>query len=82
MSTGTKSVPDRPNTALMRDCRCPFMEEIRGKTIQCEGPMGDVSVVLKFRTARKMEMHAATYCKDKYDYCEVCRMVMAAKYED
>lgn len=75
-------MPDRPNTCMMRDCRCPFMEDMRGKCITCEGPMGDASVTLRFRTQLRMERHAETYCKQRYEYCEIYRMVMAAKYEE
>lgn len=74
--------PDRLNTCGMRDCKCPMMQEMRGKCVVCEAPMDGATVSLKFKTARKMEKHAEIYCKENYRYCEVYRMVMAAKYDD
>lgn len=82
MSRNTKAGSERLNTHLMRDCRCPFMKEIYGKRIVCEGPMDDVKSGLQFKSARQLEKHAAAYCTKNYRYCEIYRMVMAAKYED
>ena len=84
MSQGKKSANKRENqnTHIMRDARCPFMRESRGKAIECEGPMDEVSTGLKFASKRKLEKHAAIYCANNYRYCEVYTMVMAAKYED
>ena len=82
MSRNTKAASDRLNTHLMRDCRCPFMQEIRGKRISCEGPMDNVKSGLQFESAKKLDKHAAVYCCKNYRYCEIYRMVMAAKYEE
>lgn len=78
----TRAKPERINTCMMRDCKCPMMQEMRGKTVMCEAPMDGANVILKFRSGRKMENHAEIYCKGNYRYCEIYRMVMAAKYED
>lgn len=82
MSQDIRAGSDRLNTHLMRDCRCPFVKEIRGKCIECEGPMDEAKTGLQFKSARQMEKHAAAYCTKNYRYCEIYRMVMAAKYED
>lgn len=73
---------DRASTNRMRDCKCPFVQRIEGKRIECEGPADNVVVGLRFRTARAAEKHLCNYCEKNFRYCEIYRMVMAAKYEE
>lgn len=73
---------DRASTNRMRDCKCPFVQRMESKRIECEGPADGMVVGLRFRTARAAEKHAAIYCDKKYECCEIYRMVMAAKYEE
>lgn len=82
MSRAAKSKREKLNTYIMRDSLCPFMRESRGKCVECEGPMDDAATLLKFKSLRQLEKHARTYCGGNFRYCEVYRMVMAAKYEE
>lgn len=73
---------ERENTCLMRDCKCPFMVAILDRSIECEAPMDGAKNILRFEEKRQLKRHAGMYCTKNYCYCEVYRMVMAAKYED
>ncbi len=82
MSRATNCKREKMNTHIMRDSLCPFMRESRGKCVECEGPMDEVATMLKFKSLHQLEKHARAYCGGNYRFCEVYRMVMAAKYED
>ena len=82
MSRGKKKTADRVKTFIMRDARCPFIKTAHGKCVECEAPMDNAKQILHFRTEAQMEKHARNYCCENYQYCELYRIVMAAKYEE
>lgn len=63
-------------------CRCPFFRSKGGASVCCEGFADDNTVSVRFLERDKLEQHWECYCCTRYDYCEIYRMVMEAKYED
>lgn len=62
---------------------CPFYKYCRHNAhkICCEGPIPDTSVSINFRCGRDLRIHIETFCKDKYEFCELYGPTIA-KYEE
>lgn len=63
-------------------CRCPFFRNKGSVSVCCEGFTDDNTVSVRFFERKKLEQHWECYCCARYDYCEIYRMVMEAKYEE
>lgn len=64
------------------DVLCPFYKYDDGKRrITCEGVMGDSSLALIFKTRADFENTLCDLCCERYDSCEVYKMLMQ-KYID
>ena len=64
------------------DCRCPFFRSVGEKSVCCEGFMEGCTVSVRFVRPRLLDKHWRLYCCGRYDYCEIYRMVMEAKYDE
>ncbi len=67
---------------LKVDIKCPFFKNIKkGTTIICEGPYdGCTGISLSHETKGEMDKQRKLFCCDRYQNCEIYRMIMAAKY--
>lgn len=64
------------------DVLCPFYKYDDGKKrITCEGVMGNSSLTLIFRKRAYYEQNIRSLCCERYDSCEVYKMLMQ-KYTD
>lgn len=65
-----------------RDIKCPFFKHINGNcNICCEGLYdGCQSIQLCHKTKKDLRQQTKLFCEDKYEYCEVYRMIVASKY--
>lgn len=61
---------------------CPFYkhDDFKTRALICESIMPG-TFTTRFTYKRDFEFHLKNYCECNYKYCEVYRMVMAAKYE-
>ncbi len=64
------------------DCRCPFFRSKGGVSVCCEGFTDGCTVSVRFTRKKKLEQHWECFCCGRFNYCEVYRMVMEAKYAD
>lgn len=65
------------------DIKCPFFKYINVKNcnICCEGLYdGCQSIQLCYKTKKDLNKQIKLFCEDKYEYCEVYRMIVDSKY--
>lgn len=71
------------NGPYCRDVQCPFYRGGDSVCIKCEGPFDDcLGVQMHFNCRATMLIHLKTFCADKYQKCEIYRMIYQAKYDD
>jgi hypothetical protein len=63
------------------EIKCPFYITIATKSITCEGITDECTTKLLFNTPKLRDKHCRIFCENKYQYCEIYRM-LEAKYED
>lgn len=63
------------------DILCPFFKELAPKGISCEGLTDDSIIKLWFNSPKSKDLHANIFCCNRYQNCEIYRM-LEAKYED
>lgn len=64
-----------------REAKCPFYRKSSGQRICCEGHFDGAYIQLIIPEKAMLEEQMRNYCAGRYAYCEIYRMVMAAKYE-
>ena len=68
-----------PSSTYMRNhAKCPFYRGDTQQSVICEGFLPDSTVSVRFATRRDMQRHCCVFCCDKYENCEVYRMVCEA----
>ena len=70
-------MPRAYNEALIK---CPFYISMSNKSISCEGIIEDCVTKLIFLTCSKRDLYRHTFCNDKYQNCEICK-ILNKKYE-
>ena len=70
------------STCRTENTLCPFFRSHTKKSISCEGFMDGMSISSSFDNDQQKRLHKSIYCDGRYTYCEIYRMVMAAKYDD
>jgi hypothetical protein len=63
------------------EVRCPFFRSSGKRKITCEGITDDCTTTLNFSSHEKRDIQCRVFCDDKYEYCEIYRM-LREKYED
>lgn len=63
------------------DAKCPFYQSGGKRKITCEGITDDCKTCLIFISQQKRDLHRRIFCDDKYQNCEIFRMLME-KYEE
>ena len=63
------------------DVRCPFFLSSGKRHITCEGITDDCTTTLNFASQEKRNMQRRIFCDDKYECCEIYRM-LREKYEE
>ena len=67
---------------LQVDVQCPFYRYDDGRRrITCEGVTDGSSLAMLFRSREDYDTQIRVFCCEKYENCEVYRMLME-KYED
>lgn len=60
---------------------CPFYKSMAQKSISCEGITDDCIIKLLFVSPEKRDLHRKIFCENRYQNCEIYR-VLEAKYEE
>ena len=55
--------------------KCPYFRGSKREKISCEGITDECVTEIKFTTEDKQRQHRAIFCNDKYQNCEICRML-------
>lgn len=63
------------------DAKCPFFQASSYRRITCEGITDDCVNIISFFSCNKKDLHFEIFCKDKFTYCEIYRM-LKEKYEE
>lgn len=63
------------------DAKCPFFRSSNKRKVCCEGITDDCTICLMFISEPKRNLHRNVFCNEKYEYCEVYKMLME-KYEE
>lgn len=63
------------------DVKCPYYKGHTASGISCEGLTDDSIINLWFNSHKPKSCHMEAYCKKRYRYCEIARM-LEAKYEE
>ena len=61
--------------------KCPFYKSSDAKRISCEGITFGSVLIQSFSSRDKRNIQKHTFCDDRYENCEVYRVLME-KYED
>lgn len=64
------------------DVKCPFFLSSSKRTISCEGITDDCTTTLNFSSREKRNAQLRIFCADKYEYCEIYRMLEEMYEED
>ena len=64
------------------DVLCPFYRNEGNRALTCEGVAPGSVIIQRFRSNRGFEIQHETFCCKKYDFCEIYRMLMEAKYDE
>ena len=62
--------------------KCPFWRWDYVRCVACEGPFDGTGVHLTFEELEEQKKHMELFCADKFEYCEIYRMVKEAKYDE
>ena len=62
--------------------KCPFYRDYTPDVIRCEGIMDGTALSLSFGNRTDHDRHMDVFCQEKYQNCELYRMVMDARYEE
>lgn len=72
-----------PDDMRSRDAKCPFYRLAVKYQLRCEGYVdGIATVILRFQKYSDLKTHMSIFCNDRYDCCEIARLIMANKYDD
>ena len=55
--------------------KCPYFVGSKRTKITCEGITEGSVLLLEFFSGEKMNQHRDIFCNNKYQNCEVCRML-------
>lgn len=68
---------------IKADVRCPFYRaDMNDTTIKCEGIIDDSGLTLTFYHKRDFVKQVTVFCCDRFQNCEIYRMLKEAKYEE
>ena len=62
--------------------KCPFYRSYTKNSIRCEGFMDGVGIACSFRDHKDQMIHMDVFCQDRYENCEIYRMVLDTRYEE
>lgn len=62
--------------------RCPFYRFDEVKKINCEGIAAGSSFTTTYKRKTDCDQQMDLFCCGKYENCEICRMLMDAKYRE
>lgn len=57
------------------NAKCPYFVGSKKTKITCEGITEGCVTILEFFTNEKRQQHRNIFCDNKYQNCEVCRML-------
>lgn len=63
------------------EVKCPFFLSSSKRKITCEGITDDCTTTLHFQSQEKRNKQCRIFCDDKYERCEIYRM-LSEKYEE
>lgn len=63
------------------DVKCPFFLSSSKRKISCEGITDDCTTTLVFSSQEKRNIQCRIFCDDKFECCEIYRM-LREKYEE
>ncbi len=64
-----------PTSYDYANAKCPYFRGSKKTKISCEGITDDNVILLEFFTNEKKQQHRQIFCDNKYQNCEVCRML-------
>lgn len=60
--------------------KCPYYKRDKAISITCEGFVEGSNIIQRFRTTEDCDQQARIFCCDRYDCCEIYRMLESEKY--
>lgn len=68
-----------PSSTYMRNhAKCPFYRGDTRQSIICEGFLENSTVSMRFGAQRDMHQHSSIFCCNKFENCELYRMIAEA----
>lgn len=64
-----------PTSYDYANVKCPYFVKSQKTKITCEGIIDGSVLLLEFFSGEKMYQHREIFCDNKYQNCEVCRML-------
>lgn len=71
-----------PTSYDYANAKCPYFIGSKKTKITCEGITDGTVLLLEFFSGEKMYQHREIFCDNKYQNCEVCRMLDEKNEED
>ena len=64
------------------EVKCPFFLSSSKRKITCEGIIEDCTITLNFSSQEKRNIQCGIFCDEKYENCEIYRMLSEKYVED
>lgn len=71
-----------PTSYDYANAKCPYFVGSKKTKISCEGITEESVILLEFFNNEKKNRHREIFCDNKYQNCEICRMLNEKNEDD